>query len=199
MTFTPVEGQLIDPATLGLPGYTNTQNTIAVAVASAAVFGITGRQFGLVTADKWTGSASAVGFQLPAYPVANLTLEVSTDTGWQTVDPTTYFVHEDTGWVDTAFPPINQPSGNLGTVTAAPLLPNYAWPLRVTYDHGYTVIPVDIQTVCTHLACEYLRHPSPLVEQKIGEIAYRWAPNLVGHVEPWAQAILSRFRDVGVS
>lgn len=196
--FAPTNGMLIDPSSISAPAFTTPQITNAVAVASGMIAGYTGRKLVAATSDTVTLTASADGFQLPQWPVTNIeSISIYTDEGWTVVDPSRYMV-DTTGWVSMANAPLNwMPS--LGGQVAPPLDPNYAWQVRVTYDHGYGSVPVDLAAACTHLATQYLLNPLSAIEQKVGEIADRYSPADAGGFPDWVKAILDRYSDVGVA
>ena len=195
--FVPSNAQLIDPGTITAPAHTPPQISTAVAVASAMITGYTGRQLISATTTSVL-TASADGFQLPEWPVSAVTsVSLLTDQGWAVVDPTTYTVDEN-GWVALEFAALNTPT-SLGGMTAAPLVPDFGWQVQATYTAGYSAVPSEIATVCTHLATQYLDNPFGAIEQKVGEIADRYAPAEAGQYEPWVRAILDRYVDVGVS
>lgn len=195
--FVPNNAQLIDPGTITAPASTPPQISTAVAVASAMITGYTGRQL-VATTTTSVLTASADGFQLPEWPVSAVTsVSLLTDQGWAVVDPTTYTVDEN-GWVALEFAALNTPA-SLGGMAAAPLVPDFGWQVQATYMSGYTAVPSDIAIVCMHLATQYLDNPFGAIEQKVGEIADRYAPAEAGELEPWVRAILDRYADVGVS
>ncbi|RPA65807.1 hypothetical protein EF294_03460 [Gordonia oryzae] len=196
--FAASDAMLVAPSTITAPAFTPAQMSTAVGVASAMITGYTGRSFVANASDTVTLTASADGFQLPQYPVTAITsVSILTDTGWVVCDPSTYSSDE-TGWVTMPMSAMNY-MVELGSTTPAPLLPDYGWQVQVVYSHGYTTVPTDIAAVCTHLATQYLDNPFGSIEQKVGEIADRYAPQRAGDLEPWVTKILDRYADVGVA
>jgi hypothetical protein len=54
----------------------------------------------------------------------------------------------------------------------APTWPSLPASLKVTYSHGYSTIPAEIQAIVTRLAAQFAQNPTFIQSKKVGENAY---------------------------
>lgn len=194
----PSDGLLIDPATVTAPAFTADQVTAAVAVASATIIGITGRQL-MAGPHVDLLEMGSTGVQLAAYPVTEVaSVEVSGDgVTWSVLDAAYWRWHA-RGWIDAQLGPVNM-TGGPGVWGSWPLLPDYSVQVRVTYTAGYATLPADLAAVAQHLATAYLLNPLGETEIKVGELTDKYDPKLLATMPPWVSAILGRYTNVGMS
>ena len=93
--------------------------------------------------------------------------------------------------------------------TPTPLVPWPSWPflpqsLRVTYTHGYSVIPADIQAVVTRLAGQIAANPNFTQSRKVGDVAAVYGSTLMSKgstlitLRDTDAAILDRYKVIEV-
>lgn len=71
--------------------------------------------------------------------------------------------------------------------------------VRLTYDHGYEVVPDDIEAVCLAIAARFYRNPSGFESETIGQYSYRFgdaAP--AAGLSTYEQSVLQNYRNVSV-
>jgi hypothetical protein len=81
----------------------------------------------------------------------------------------------------------------------------FVWPdrmgsVRVTYTHGYAVIPEELVSIVLSAAARAFTNPTGLVLESVSGYSARYAPNTHGiEFTPNELAVLGRFRDVAVA
>lgn len=188
---------LASPSDLIVDGYSTDQVTAALSWATSTIEGYCNRTFDLVTGDVVTITPRARGGLLPHYPVVQVTLVegyLPTDEGMAWVPLIHYWVVAETGELfDTTHA---VPRTNFALAHSWPWWPGS---LRVTYDHGYAVIPVDLRDVCVRLAGQYLENPRLMIERRVGDMEARFSGSagvLFGQMD---KSILDRYCDTGVA
>ena len=170
----------------------------ALSWATSVIEGYCNRTLGLVTGDVVRVTPKGGTGQLPNYPVVNVSLVEgymlkADGTGYDWVPITNYYVDDDLGMVY-----------NTAGLTGVVWTGMRSWPwmpasLRVTYDHGYSVIPGDLKAVCVRLATQYLENPVLMVERRVGDMEARFSGSAGVALGAMDKAVLDRYSDVGVS
>lgn len=190
--------QLASSTDLIVDGFDSTAVDGALSWASSVIEGYCNRTFGLVTGDVVTITPRAGGGMLPQYPVVQVSLVegylpdlVNGGMAWQSM--TNYWLVADTGLLyDT--------TGLPGTTwSGGPTWPWIPGSLRVTYDHGYAVLPNDLKDVCVRLATRYLENPVGMVERRVGDMEARFSGSAGFMFDASDQAVLASYCETGVS
>lgn len=179
--------------------YDDADVTQALSWAQSFVEGYTNQAFDLVTNDMAIidprPHRRAI---LPAIPVTNVSLveallPVAGVMTWTTL--TNYAWVGETGLLyDTTGEP-----GASSTGWSWPWLPGS---LRVTYTHGYTVVPPDLINTACRFAQQYLENPTLLLQREVGSFSERYAGNTGGVgivINAFDEKILDRYTLISVA
>lgn len=195
MTITPVDPPLAATEDLLAiwPGYDADTATDAVSFASSLVRGYTGQYISEVAGDVALVTSAGFSATLPQMPVTAIaSVEVKSIglDGTVSWSPITAY-----DWL---------PNGTL--YCTVPLQYNVmggppAWPvdelpggLRVTYTHGFAVIPTDLHDIVLTIAGDHLTNPSiRRTRYKVGQKDEGWASAAAGVFTPYERAILDRY------
>jgi hypothetical protein len=162
--------------------------TQAVAFASALVRTATAQTLSLVTDDTVQIRGGAPKLLLPEYPVVSVK-SVAGKYYSTTTDPFFYEIY-DTAALYGPIPAgvwVQDASGRL-------LLPvGSNWPpvVQITYTHGYTTIPDDLQMVTTSVAARMLDNPMGDRNTATGGVSQGLAPTALTAME---QMVVRRYR-----
>lgn len=152
----------------------------------------------VVLVDPWPNS-SALLPEGPVTAVSSVQAWMVSGTGqlaW--VDLTNF------GWTTAGLLYDATPAVADATPVVYPSWPVLPQSLKVTYSHGYPVIPDDLQSVVLRIAAELGSNPDFLHSEKVGEINTVWANNPIAggaHItlrdqDKW---ILDRYSRIGIS
>ena len=166
---------------------------LVLQIASAIIRDTVQQHFTAVTGDVVVlDPINGESVFLPELPVTAVTLvETLDDTVtpgvWSTVDPTLYTVTLATGQV----------SAQPFTSFTWPLESNFMWPSdpgtwRVTYSHGFTVIPDGLMGVCVSLAARIYVTEDGIDSERIGGYMVKYQSNADGF-SPLQMKTLGRY------
>ena len=156
----PIDG-VVAAMTSSLPGFTTEMIAEAADAASAVVRGYCKQPFSLVTDDVAVVTTGGWYATLPAMPVVAVSK----------VEVKNINLDGSVSWLEiTAYD--YAPNGTLYPT----LVQANSWPLdelpgglRVTYTHGYAVVPDDVITTAARLGARLARNPDISVGYRIGE------------------------------
>ena len=187
--FTPIAGV-----------YDDASVSRALTWAQSLVQGYCDQTFDVVLGDVVTvDPAPYRSAMLPQGPVLNVSqvqgllppAAGSTATGlvWTTL--TNFAWASDTGLIyDT--------TGQPGVSWTGPSWPWIKRGLKVTYDHGYSVIPQGLVDVAARFAQQYLENPTLQMHRRVGDVEARFSGSAGVVINVLDKAILDRYTDVGV-
>lgn len=163
----------------------------ALSWATSVIEAYCKHSFGLVTDETVVISPHGGSGLLPNFPVVQVTLVegyLPDGQGMAWKPMTNYWLVADTGEL---FNTIGLPG--------VPWNP-FSWPwlpgsLRVTYDHGYEVIPNDLRDVCARLAGQYLENPELFVERRVGDMEGRFSGSAGVVFGPMDKVVLDKYSD----
>lgn len=159
-----------------------------LAIATGTIKAVTGQMIEQVTGDvvELTVTRSGDGVILPELPVTDVTLveylQNTPGAAWAT-SPAAAYEWDETGVVDLL-------TGQ--GVTWPYLNPPRRRRVRVTYDHGYPIIPDEIVGICLRMAAQAYVVPPGVTLESIGGYQVRY--ELASVVDPGTNAILDRYR-----
>lgn len=137
---------------------------------------------------------------LDQVPVVNVSLVegllppvASTGSGLQWTTLTNYRWVGETGLIyDTS----GEPNATFSVGCQWPWVPGG---LRVTYDHGYALIPQPLIDVACRLANQYLDNPAGLLQRRVGEVEARFAGSAGMVINELDKRVLDRYSDIGIA
>lgn len=80
-----------------------------------------------------------------------------------------------------------------------PTWPRLPGSLKVTYDHGYAVIPQPLIDVACRMAQQYLENPTNTLMRKVGDIESRYAGSVGVVLNDLDRRILDRYTEIGIA
>lgn len=168
----------------------------ALSWASSSVEAYCERNFSYVPNDQVLVDPFPVNrsAQLPDPPVESVSLvegylrDQNGSMAWRTL----------TNWMWTADGLLYDTTGQPGTdVSLVPSWPSAPKSLRVTYTHGFPVIPQDLADGVVKAAAGYLSNPLNLTARRVGEVSYQWSDRNTNPVLD--DVLLGKYRLISVA
>jgi hypothetical protein len=180
--------------------YDAASTTQALSFAQSLVTNYCNQTFDLVTNDTvFLDPKRYRTALLPEIPVVNvdsvfglLPSPVTTGSNMTFVELTNFAFVADTGLI---YDTTGEPGITVQVGLSWPWLPGS---LKVTYDHGFSVVPVDLINVAVRMAQQYLENPTLQIQRRAGDIEDRFSGSVGLVINQLDRMILGRYTDIGI-